>query len=105
MGLSVSTSWLDRVATVSLDGELDLAGRDDVERAIGEVVHAEGTRMVVVDLSSLEFIDSSGIGVLLKGRRQADAAGVGYRVNAATGIVRQVLSLTGVLEHLTGESA
>lgn len=104
MDLSVSTSWQDRVATVSLGGDLDLAARDSVERAIGGAVHAEGTRSVVVDLSGVQFIDSSGIGMLLKGRRQADAAGVGYRVGAATGMVRQVLGLTGVLEHLTGES-
>jgi anti-sigma B factor antagonist len=105
LDLSVSTTWQDRVATVSLDGELDLAARDSVERAIGEAVHAEGTRTVVVDLSGVRFIDSSGVAMLLKGRRHADAASVAYRVDAASGIVRQVLGLTGVLEHLTGESA
>lgn len=104
MGLSVSTVWQDRVATVSLAGELDLAGRDRVEQAIAQAVHAEGTRSVLVDLSDLGFIDSSGIGMLLKGRRQADVAGVAYRVSAATGIVEQVLSLTGVLDHLTGQT-
>lgn len=103
MGLSVSTNWQDRVATVSLAGELDLACRDRVEQAIGQAVHADGTRSVLVDLSDLEFIDSSGIAMLLKGRRQADGAGVAYRVSAPTGIVEQVLSLTGVLEHLTGQ--
>jgi anti-anti-sigma factor len=103
--LSVSTTWHDRVATVSLGGELDLGSRDRLERAIGEAVSAEGTRSVLVDLANLEFIDSSGIGMLLKGRRQADAVGVGYQVSAATGIVQQVLSLTGVLEHLAGGSS
>jgi anti-anti-sigma factor len=104
VSLSVSTTWQEPDATVSLAGELDLGSRDRVEQAIGAAVHATGTRSVLVDLSDLQFIDSSGIGTLLKGRRQADVAGVAYRVSAATGIVRQVLSLTGVLEHLSGDS-
>jgi anti-sigma B factor antagonist len=59
---------------------------------------------VNVDLSDLAYLDSSGIGGLVKGRRKADKTGVAYRVTGATGMVRQVLSLTGVLEYLCGES-
>jgi anti-anti-sigma factor len=103
--LSVSTEQRDATATVTLSGELDLSSQDLVDRSIDRAVGTVGVRQVVVDLSGLRFIDSSGIAVLLKGRRRADEAEVGYRVNAAEGIVREVLSLTGVLEHLSGESA
>lgn len=103
MNLSVSTAREDKVATVTIAGELDLGVRDTVEQAIAEAITAEGTREVIIDLSGLQFIDSSGIGILLKGRRQADRTGVAYRVSAPTGIVRQVLELTGVLEHLSGQ--
>ncbi len=103
MNLSVSTALEDKTATVTIAGELDLGVRETVELAIAEAIDAEGTREVIVDLSALEFIDSSGIGILLKGRRHADKAGVAYRVSAPTGIVRQVLELTGVLEHLSGQ--
>jgi anti-anti-sigma factor len=105
VGLSVSTDRRDGTATVALAGELDLGSKDQVERAIGQAVDLDGVRLVLVDLSGLAFIDSSGIAVLLKGRRQADKAGIAYQVSAAGGIVRQVLSLTGVLEHLSGEAA
>lgn len=103
MNLSVSTTQQDKVATVTIEGELDLGVRETVEKAIGDAIDAAGTREVIIDLSGLQFIDSSGIGILLKGRRQADRAGVAYRVSAPTGIVRQVLELTGVLEHLSGQ--
>ena len=103
MNLSVSTAWQDNVATVTLEGELDLGSRDMVDRAIGKAIDADATTRVVVDLSGLRFLDSSGINLLVKGRRQADQAGVSFRVEGATDIVRQVLSLTGVLEHLSGE--
>jgi anti-sigma B factor antagonist len=103
MNLSVSTAWQDHVATVTLSGELDLGSRDIVDRAIGQAIGAEATAAVVVDLSGLGFLDSSGVNLLVKGRREAEQAGVSFRVDGATDMVRQVLSLTGVLEHLSGE--
>jgi anti-sigma B factor antagonist len=103
MDLSVSTRSDDGVTTVAIAGELDLSSGDVVARSISRAVRTEGTRAVTVDLAELRFIDSSGISVLLKGRREADEAGLAYRVTGATGIVRQVLGLSGVLEHLSDE--
>jgi anti-anti-sigma factor len=56
---------------IALAGELDLATVKGVER---ELVHVEGTdaRVIVLDLRELEFIDSSGLQVILMAhRRQA----------------------------------
>jgi anti-anti-sigma factor len=60
---------------------------------------------VEVDLSAVRFLDSSGIRLLLIGRRAADERGVAYRVTGAQGIARQVLEMTGVWAHLSGGSA
>jgi anti-anti-sigma factor len=103
MDVTVATHRDGGVATVRISGAIDLDAMDEVERAIGATVDAAGTTQVVVDLSAVDFLDSSGIAVLLKGRRVADAADVGYRVTGAAGMVRQVLDLTGVWGHLSGE--
>lgn len=103
MDLTVSTGREDDVVTLVVAGELDLSSGEVVTRAIGRAVSTDGVRAVVVDLSELRFVDSSGIAVLLKGRREADRTGVSYRVTGATGVVNQVLSLTGVLQHLSAE--
>jgi anti-anti-sigma factor len=55
---------------------------------------------VVVDLAGVQFLDSSGIAVLLKGRRLADERGAAYRVAGAHGMVKRILELSGVWEHL-----
>jgi anti-anti-sigma factor len=60
---------------------------------------------VLVDLAGVQFLDSSGIASLLKGRRLADQRGVSYRAVGADGMIRQVLELGGVWEHLCGNSA
>lgn len=70
----VSTRWYDGVATVLITGELDLGTREVVTEAIDEGI-TTAPNGVIIDLSETEFMDSSGISVLLKGRREADRAG------------------------------
>ena len=96
---------LDRdggVVTVAVSGEVDLATGPLVADAIGQAIDADGARAVRVDLSEVKFLDSSAIAVLLRGRRDADERGVGYRVFGAQGVPLQVLEMTGVWEHLSG---
>jgi anti-sigma B factor antagonist len=91
-------------ACVSVEGDVDLATVGQLDHNIQAAVDADQTTGVVVDLTEVAFLDSSGIASLLKGRRLADAAGKRYRVTGATGIVRQVLDLTGVWAHLADPS-
>jgi anti-anti-sigma factor len=59
--------------------------------------------MVVVDLTGVTFLDSSGIRALLTVRRIADEHGAALTVTGAHGIVRRVLTLTGLLGLLTDD--
>ena len=93
----------DGLATVSIVGDIDMLCSDVIEREISSVVGTAGVTDVVVDLSEVSFLDSSGIGVLLRGRRLADAQGVGYRITALDGQIRRTLVITGVWAHLSGE--
>ena len=99
---SASTQWHGRDATVAVAGEVDLASAPAVETAIEAAVDAAGTTGVVVNLSQVTFLDSSGINALLNGRRVAEDHGVAYVVVGAQGQVLTVLELTGVWPHLSG---
>jgi anti-sigma B factor antagonist len=89
---------------VAVAGEIDIASGGQVEQEITAAL-AGSDGGVVVDLDGVTFLDSSGISVLLKGRRLAGSRGVDYRVTGANNMVRQVLDLTGVWGHLSGEGA
>ena len=80
-------------------GELDLASRQFLIDAVVDVVSAR--QPVVVDLSALTFLDSSGIGALAKCRNAAVRLGCRFQVRGATGQVARVLAITGVLTLLT----
>jgi anti-sigma B factor antagonist len=102
--LSIATSRQDEVVMLSVAGDVDLATGQQLEREIAEAVDTAGPAGVVVDLGGVGFLDSSGISVLVKGRRQADGRGVPYRVTGASGTIRQVLDITGVWGHLSGQA-
>ena len=104
MGVSVSTQRRDQTVTVGVAGEIDLAAGAAVEAAIMAALADQDVDTVVVDLTEVTFLDSSGISVLLKARRAADDRAVTYRAVGADGIVRKVLELTGVWPLLSGES-
>jgi anti-sigma B factor antagonist len=90
------------IATVVVSGEIDFASGPIVDNAIRDAVIADGVATVLVDLSAVRFLDSSGIGLLLMGRRLADEKAISYRVVGAHGTVQRVLQLSGVWEHLCG---
>lgn len=102
---SANSRRLGSVVTVAVAGEVDLPAGPIVDKAISEAVAAAGVTTVQVDLSDVQFLDSSGIGMLLKGRRSADAHRVEFQVIGAHGITERILRLTGVWTHLTGDTS
>ena len=102
MGLSVSVRHDNAgVARVQPSGDIDLATVGELDQHIAATIAAETTASVVVDLSEVSFIDSTGIASLLRGRRLADDPPKPYHITGASGLVRQVLELTGVWAHLS----
>lgn len=83
---------VDDVHVVSLFGQLDLANADQVRDALIGVAGST----VVVDLSGLQFLDSSGIAALVSARGRILASGNGFELQGARGIVRRVFEITGL---------
>jgi anti-sigma B factor antagonist len=91
---------LDRagdVATVALAGEIDVATVEQLRSALAEAI-AAGPGAVVVDMSGLSFIDSTGLGALIFGFQRARDAGIPFRLARPAPGVRQILVVSGVLE-------
>lgn len=103
MNVSISTQQRDRVLKVDVAGDIDLATRDGLDSGLAAAIATSGIDAVEVDLAGVQFIDSSGIAVLLRNRRRAEAAGVGFKVVAASDLTRRILGVGGVWELLGGE--
>ena len=82
---------------VALHGELDMASADGLADALVEVAGST----VVVDLSGLTFMDSSGISALVIARNRILANGQGTLVvTRPGGIVRRALEIVGLSEWI-----
>jgi anti-anti-sigma factor len=97
---SISISEYDRRRILAIGGELDLASAAQFERQLGELCALGGE--LVVDLSGLAFVDSAGIRLLLEARHRARHRGGSLIVLGASGHVRRVLEVAGVLDILAG---
>ena len=84
---------------VKLLGELDLASCEAFEREVTALLESE-MESLLVDLSGLEFIDSTGVGSLLKLTRESQAGDDKLQFTPARGQVAQVLDLTGMTDVL-----
>ncbi|GAY11223.1 STAS domain-containing protein [Pseudonocardia sp. N23] len=89
------------VAVVAVSGDLDLAGAG---RLAGAVEQALGSRPValVVDMSTVTFLDSSGLDQLVEARRACAVAAVPLHVVVGGNrAVRRPLEVTGLTAVFT----
>jgi anti-sigma B factor antagonist len=81
-------------SVVSLIGELDLSTIPRVEKRLFQELRSKTG--VIVDLTSVSFIDSSGIGLLIRAFRAEDNAALLHTVIAEGSQVERVFRLAGI---------
>ena len=89
-----SVSVVDGFVVVTLQGEFDIVGAEDLRGAlVGAWEHHRCP--VVVDLDAVTFLDSQALNALLVAHRVITKDGGTMRVQRASSIVRRVLEVTG----------
>jgi anti-anti-sigma factor len=81
---------------IAIAGELDLAVADQLTAVLAR---ASGCSLVLVDLGSCEFIDSTGLAAFVQASSQIEGEGGRFAVFGASDQVLRVLSVTGLTEN------
>jgi anti-anti-sigma factor len=97
--LSIATEHHGRRSVLLLQGELDFCTRDRLRRAISSVLMRR-PQILVVDLSGLDFIDCSGLSVLVWAHKRLAEQDRQLFVTGGKLIVRRVICLAGVDTYL-----
>jgi anti-anti-sigma factor len=84
---------------LALHGELDVAAAPQLEKLLEEI-RAEKHRHVMVELSDLSFVDSAGVSVLIKAKKEADEDGSQFLLRRPTAQVHRVFALVGMVDWL-----
>lgn len=83
---------------VTVSGELDLGTADRLWTDLEPLITARS--VVVLDGTALNFLDSSGLRVLLRAGNRAAREGAAFRLVAPHPAVQRVLELAGAAGHL-----
>jgi len=101
-GFHVAGERVEATVVLHLHGELDMGTTPAFDQALTTAL-SNGATDLVIDLSCLTFMDSTGISMLLSALQRADQAGKGFRVRSPNRPVRKALRLTGVERILSLE--
>lgn len=99
--LTLRISTDAQAQTLALVGELDMANASTLASEL-ENLEAAASEPITIDMSALEFIDSTGIAVLVAAYRRANGEGesrLRFIRSRATGVQR-VMDVTGLEKEL-----
>jgi anti-sigma B factor antagonist len=86
-------------ALIAPHGELDLAGAPRLREALSDAL-SEGRVNLLMDLRSVSFIDSTGLGVLVGAGKKAYGLGGSMRIVCDNPRISKLLALTGISRSL-----
>ena len=88
------------VAVAHFRGRLDFGTAADARACFAQAI-AGGHAKIIVDLSDVDFVDSSGLGALISGMRTTRQAGGDLHIARPNEQVTMLLSLTSLDQVLT----
>jgi anti-sigma B factor antagonist len=94
---SATTRAVNGVSVVDVAGEVDVYSAPELAERLNELFDA-GDRVVVVDLTAVSFLDSTGLGTLVAGRNRADEAGGQLPLVGSGDRVLKLFRITGLDE-------
>jgi len=89
-----------RAIVIAVRGELDLASSPALQEELDRV-SASVAEMLIIDLRELDFMDSTGLSVLVRAHQRAEEHGRRLAMVKGPQQVQRLLSLTGVSDRLT----
>jgi anti-anti-sigma factor len=97
--LAVERTSQDGVELVLVEGELDIATASRLISVLNSSV-SEAIKSVVVDLSRVGFMDSTGLALLINARRRLTLRRKGFAVVCPPGHLRRVFEITDMIDTL-----
>jgi anti-sigma B factor antagonist len=97
--LAVERTSQDGVELVQVEGEVDIATASRLISVLNSSV-ADAIRSVIVDLSRVGFMDSTGLALLINANRRLSLRRKGFAVICPPGPLRRVFEITDMIETL-----
>jgi anti-sigma B factor antagonist len=96
--MQISIRRVENVTIVDISGDIDLANSPEVRKALLREVRENRIPRVVLNLSDVRYIDSSGVASLVEGLKASRDIGSRFILFGLTGHAREVLQLSRLLK-------
>jgi anti-sigma B factor antagonist len=93
MKVEIATEKISAGFLVKLKGDVDMNTSPDVRSALAEVFKQGSMKVLLVDLSQVRYMDSSGIATLVEGMQNCMKKGARLRLCELSPSVRDVFEL------------
>jgi anti-sigma B factor antagonist len=100
LSIDLKTEDAGETLIFKLRGSLDLATSTTVRAALTDAAD-KGRKDIIVDLSGLEFLDSTGLGALIGAHRRATERDGSLRLVVREGPIFRLLTITGLIRILS----
>ena len=104
MDLSLETRQVDGHTVVAVGGEIDVYTAPKLRDKITELVNG-GSHDLIIDMERVDFIDSTGLGVLVGALKDAQRSGGTLELICTQRRMLNLLHLTGLDEAFTVHEA
>ena len=84
--------------TVRLSGELDHSAATGIRRELDALIDQTGVKRLIFDLNGLEFMDSSGIGLIIGRYKVMSRRGGSVAVSRCDARIDKVLRMSGLYQ-------
>lgn len=98
MSLIIDLEIKDNVLLVRLDGELDHHTAEDLRTKVSETLIKNNIEHILLNLGSLSFMDSSGLGVILGRYKQIKNLGGEMVVCSISPAVKRLFEMSGLFK-------
>ena len=93
---SVELIYEKHVLRVKIRGDIDHHSAKGIREKIDNAIFSKKPAMVVLDLSVVEFMDSSGLGLIMGRYTNATDIGANFLIYRPCPKVRKILELAGI---------
>ncbi len=100
--LEITLTKKDSYTLIRLDGEVDASNSVELDQAIQEIL-ASGTKKILVDGSTLEYISSAGLGVFMSYLEDFQDNGITFIIFGLNDKVQNVFHILGLDQLITIE--
>jgi anti-sigma B factor antagonist len=97
--LRIGSRERERSHTLLLEGELDIASAPMLEATIEDIC-AQRPSELVLDMTGVEFVDSSGMNAILRGKALCEQHGCDFCLSPAQRPVARVFEVTRLIDRL-----